>query len=417
MTLIPTDPPCAFDPLSVVGLRALPRRYGNWRSVLEWGTAGPALVEERAEGSRPDATVRAFLLAFAIHAIAPSEDSGTSVDTVYRNRQLAGSVVDVTEGWTAIELAERLPELRRRLGLAKEAGGAGLGPDRVSRAMSLVRSAFRCRVHLNGGQVPAHEVVDPAPPRSPRESLRARTFHALIEEAEHPSERVKLAILASTGSLPCEVDALQETDFVNRVHRVSSRGRGWKSDQRIYWVRLNCGVVRYLECRWYPLPSWVGELIEKSLHDRSFPGLFAPDTPSVTATLRRVRKKVDGAEGVTATSIRLLWQAVARRAGLNHEVVRASWSQPRKVGEPRPDKSHRTYAQLLSLALKWTELDCEVTRGLIDESVVVPRRAPKGCPPDAPEVGWTRKKGPPPLPDSLRIRARRPDGPGGPRSR
>lgn len=409
MTLIPTDPPCAFDPLSVVGLRALPRRYGNWRSVLEWGTAEPALVAERAEGSRPDATVRAFLLAFATDALAPSEDSATSVDTVYRNRQLASRVVDVTEGWTAVELAERLPELRWRLGRAKESGGAGLGSDRVSRAMSLVRSALECRAHLNGGSVPMREAVTPAPPRPGRESLKVRLFHAILEAAR-PSERIKLAILASAGSLPCEVDAIEQADFVRRVHRVSSRDRRPTLDHRVYWVRVGLGVARYLKCRWYPLPAWVGALIEECHHDRSFEGLFAPGTPSVTATLRRVRKKIPGAEEVTSTSIRLLWQAVARRAGLNHEVVRASWSQPRQAGKLKPDESHRTYDQLLSLALRWTELDCQVTFGLIDESVIVPRRAPKGCPPDAPEVGWTRKKGPSPLPMSAGIRTRRPGG-------
>jgi hypothetical protein len=408
VTLIPTDPPCAFNPLSVEGLRALSRRYGNWRSVLAWGAAEPALVEERAEGGKPDATVRAFLLAFAIDAIVPREGSEPSLDTVYRNRQLARGVVDVTEGWTAVELAERLPELRRRLGLAKEAGGAGLGSDRVSRAMSLVRSALECRVRLNGGQVPAREVVTPAPPRPGRESLKVRLFHAILEAAR-PSERIKLTILAATGSRPCEVDALQETDFVRRVHRVVSP-YGRSTDRRVYWVQVGCGVARYLECRWSPLPAWVGELIEECLRDRSFPGLFAPESPSVTATLRRLRKKVPHAEEVTSMSIRLLWQAVARRAGLSHEVVRASWSQPREGGEPKPDRSHRTYDQLLRLALRWTELDCEVTWGLVDESVIVPRRAPKGCPPDAPEVGWTRKKGPPPLPASARIRTRRPGG-------
>jgi len=376
--------------------------------VLGWGADEPALVAERAAGSRPDATVRAFLLAFTIDALAPHEDSGASLDIVYRNRQLARRVVDVTEGWTAVQLAERLPELRTRLGLAKESGGAGLGPDRVSRAMSLVWGALECQVELNGGTPPPREVVSPAPARPGRESLKVRLFRTILDEARL-SERIKLAILASTGSLPCEVDALQDTDFVRRVHRVLSWDRKSKTDLKVYWVRVGCGVARYQDCRWYPLPPWVGDLIEACRRDQSFPGLFAPKTPSVTATLRRLRTKIPGAEEVTSTSIRLLWQAVARKAGLNHQVVRASWSQPR-TGERKPDKSHRTCDQLLRLALEWTELDCQVTYGLVDESVIVPRRAPKGCPPEAPEVGWSRKKGPPPLPDSSRLRTRRPDG-------
>ena len=405
----PTDPACASDPLSVVGLRKLGNEYGNWLMMLGWWAEEPELVEERAKGSRPDATVRAFLLAFAIERFLPSHQSGTSVDTVYRNRQLARRVVDVTEGWTAVELAERLPELRSLLGLAKESGGAGLGPDRVSRAMSLVWGALECQVELNRRTLPSREVVSPVPARPGRESLKVRLFRALLEEARR-SERIKLAIMASTGSLPCEVDALQDTDFVQRVHRVLSRDRRSKTDLKVYWVRVGCGIARYRECRWCPLPPWVGDLIEACRRDESFPGLFAPKTPSVTATLRRLRTKIPGAEEVTSTSIRLLWQAVARKAGLSHEAVRASWSQPHRGFDSKPDKRHRTYDQLLRLALEWTELDCQVTYGLVDESVIVPRRAPKGCPPEAPEVGWSRKKGPPPLPDSMRLRTRRPDG-------
>ena len=401
-------PPCVYDPLSVEGLRALARDNRSWGYYLEQGATAEHVTVDRVAGSRPGATVQQFLICYAGKDLVARNGQSTTVEKFYRARLLARRVIQATEGWTSDELPARLPELRRRLG---ESSGdtPGLCAASVSRAMSMVHRALELRAKREGHAAQQFEAAEPSVPRPPRESLPLRIISEALKVVGG-GEQVKIVLVVSGGFSPKDIDALGPGDFrwvEYKAPRLSGRS---PAKVRLYYVRITARRPRQRLVRWHPIPLWATPFLDAHLVGTQ-DALRLPDrTPSLTATFRCLRGRIAGAQPLTASLVKMTWQAAAIAAGMTREVVRHNWGQDRGGPDGWPGKVHRAQKQLLKLALEWDQLDNHITLGLIDGTKVVARRAPSGCPQNAPERGWPPPKRPSALPDTARIRTPPPRG-------
>jgi len=239
----------------------------------------------------------------------------------------------------------------------------------------------------------------PAHPRPFRTSATLRSIQRYLEAATE-DELPKLLLALGAGLSAGQIDGLRGRDLV--VVRPSEHERRYlKLPPRkgiFFFVRTGASGGGE---RWHPLPPWVVDILRTTGFGVGDWPLFS-DAPGILQTMRRLRRELPEVEQITPADLVLTWQAIARHAGLPRDIVRRTWSQPADGPHAWPAR-HDRHLGLLRFARRWRTLSCPLTEGFVDASHIVPRKAPRGCPPDQPEVDWPRPRERAPLPRSLQI--------------
>ena len=386
---------CLGDPLAVGGMKFIARTDPDWRELLHLVWEDPGMLTARLKGIRTDATVLDAMLGYGIEELAPHPDSHASVETVYRNRQLAHRLRVLVGDRQADLVHWDFPTLRSQL----IHGARGLGPsspDRAGRAISLLCKILNRRremLGLSGRVLP--DQPTPAPPRPSRTSTPLKIIELYLNQATQ-DELPKLAVALGSGLSAGQIDGLKGRDLVKLRPTDRARRRlGLGPREWLVWVRTPAPGGRV---HWHLLPRWSVDILFSSGYGGGDWPLF-PHTPTILQTMRRLHHELPDVEPVTPSDFVLTWQAIARHAGLPRAIVRRTRSQPAEgpgAGPPKPEP-------LLALVRRWPTLACPLTAPFFDDRHIVPRKAPRGCPPHEPEIGWPKPAVRPPLPRALRI--------------
>ena len=344
-----------------------------------------AKVEEGAGG---DATVESVLLRHCAELL-PSPGSDVCLEQVRRARQLARMVVGLAGDRPAKGFdADGLEDLRGELVSTQDMETLRFrSHDRVGRAISQLRAALNVWRATQGLEpIEAKRTNQRARRRDGNYSVPLRLVHDLIHRAR-PAERALIALAVSTGVLDRETRQLGHDDF----HLATPRD----PSPPALFMRIPDPGDPTLE-RWIAVPGWVRELLnDLPRHgDLLFPRGSAP---ALGQTLRRLRR-ADDVVLLTPRLLRVTFQGVARMAGGSRQVVRGTWRQPAGTW---PGQWHPGALEHWKLALRWERFVDGPAAKLLDRRVLVPRRAPAHCRPDAPERS-PRKKRPAPLPPGMR---------------
>ncbi len=394
---------CELDPLSVRGLRTLFREDpNNWRDRLRDRLPPEVLAGIDAGYAAPKADLRQVLLSHS-PALLPQPGSTVGVETVRRARQVLAAVIEHDGDMPAMLACDMLSVLRTNIMARLRANDRSpLSPENASRAMSLVRQALNgWRGARSEPPLPEEPPANPAPPRRPQKTTRLRVIWQILRLAS-PWERIKIALAVGAGLRQPEIDGLRVGDVTRyMLNPAEARGLGLLPavELMFLWVADAHDPGRG---RWVPLPPWVGQVIGAVPHGDRSDLLVAEDkAPSLTATLRRLRRTVEGGARVSPSSLRRTWQAIARRAGCSREVVRGTWRQ--RLGQTGwPARWHLAQVELWRLAAAGADFGAGVAERFVDGIDLVPRRARPGCGPRDPEVLPRGSSAPAPLPSRVR---------------
>lgn len=368
MTRSPDPWDCVHDGTTLRGLAALRRAHPTrWAHRMHAAARRVGLTASVAEALR----------AGGLGLLLPYDADEAAASRLKATRQAARLLVDwygdvplgdVTERWLLRE--------RRR-----QARQAEVSRDQVSRCFSLLRKlALRAARHEHE---PAR-VLARLPPRkrkplgwpAERPLPHGPTVEALMmDSAHHKDHRVSAAVAlqAHVGATSCRVLALRVRDV--------------DLDQGMVFVAIP-GPDRRLVREAYVLTADARQAIQPWLRQRKrfgpnallFPMRGDPERPtkSITKAIRRACERL-GVEPVTMQQIRRLAQANLRQAGGTRAQVRGS----RRV---RPRSKPASYRLL--------RRQSQALRGLSRRPLRrLPRRAPRACSADQPELG-KRKRGP-----------------------
>ena len=375
------EPPCVTDRTSLVGLKALrTRRPGDWHAVSLDGAL--PRWEPLAEG----ASVAEVLRSGAVESLAPR--SAGDFNRVWRARASATRLVRALGDQPMREVDDAFVE-RIRIELTDPVRallGQPLAASTASRTLSVLREAARAWA----AAVQSPPKVDRAPGgpsrrvggRGGRQVPSLEDIAALLEGADE-SLRAAIGLAVGGGLGEGEIASLRRGQLWVERRQVTlfARAPGRPRDPRL------------VRPAW--IAPWAMDLLEAShpLLSRMssetwlFPSLTRWDRPTtqLQPALARTCAAAFGEEGPSYTfgDLRRSWQAVCRAHGMPRVVVRQSWWAWAGGPGSRPaiPKGARALQRLM---LDWEALGDAIGEALVDP-VPVPRQAPKGTAPWAPE--------------------------------
>jgi hypothetical protein len=382
--------PCCQDHRSIEGLAPLKRCFpASWHEIIH-----SQCWDEVDSGT----TLGRYLEEGAGRLLAPRSARDQSIK---KKRRSAWRIAEAFGGLVIAEISEgRLRRLRERY---EAEHGETMRAALIQADMRLLRQAVhRAQEVLGDVRVRAQWSGERRGVGRKAEQRSAITLHEVrrLLEVSGPRLAAGIALIVGCGLLKGELLARRAGSMVipEQAVLVRHRGvRGWGGAQASRALRVPFWAWQFVQRAWPGLARMPkGALLFPSPRDSEKPWDNIGRAIRRAAVAAGLQAEGDDDPRWTPTGLRLLYQALARKAGVPRGVVRGTVVKSRDGGMLSSELS-RSLAESDKLAWGWVYL-LRPPGWVEGERHHVPRRAPSGVRPDEPEwpnrrvAGWLEER-------------------------